>query len=73
MTADPEWDFAFCAPGGKPLAALTLLLSGDNVPEIQEHPWLNLEPGQVLLMRDPLDFEPPFPSFAERMTWQDIL
>lgn len=65
MTADPEWDYAFCAPGGKPLAALTLLLSGDEAPEIREHPYLTgLEPGQVILMRDPWTVEPPFPPFA---------
>lgn len=74
MSADPEWDYAFCAPGGKPLAALTLLMSGTESPEIREHPWLTgLEPGQIILMRDPWPVEPPFPPFAERMTRQDIL
>jgi hypothetical protein len=62
VTADPEWDFAVCRPGGKSYAALTLLLSGDRAGEIREHPYLTfLKPGEVILMRDPWPVEPPFP------------
>lgn len=51
MSADGGWAYAFCAPGGKALAALTLMLNGDDVPEIREHPWLtHLGPGDVLLV-----------------------
>ena len=61
MTADGAWDFAVCAPGGKPYAALALLLAGEQVKEIREHPWLPfLEPGEVILMRDPWEIAPPF-------------
>ena len=61
MTAGPEWDYAFCAPGWKPFAELTLLLRGERAPEVREHPWLTgLEPGQVILMRHPQAIEPPF-------------
>jgi hypothetical protein len=59
VTDGGEWDFAVCAPGGKPYAALSLLLSGERAQEIREHPWL--EPGQVILMRDPWPLDPPFP------------
>lgn len=66
MTGGGEWDFAVCAPGGKLDAALTLLLSGDQATEIREHSWLTfLKPGEVILMRDPLSLEPPFPFTFE--------
>lgn len=58
------WDFAVCAPGCKPLAALTLMLSGEQAGEIREHPWL--KPGQVILMRDPEEIDPPFPLHGDK-------
>jgi len=62
VTADPEWDYAVCAPGDKLNAELRLLLSGTAVGEVREHPWLTfLKPGEVILMRDPTAPDPPFP------------
>lgn len=61
MTAG-EWDYAVCGPGLKLEAELTLLLSGDRAREVREHPWLAfLKPGELILMRDPLSLDPPFP------------
>lgn len=67
MTADPEWDYALCAPGDKELATLALALSGDRVPEVREHPYLTgLGPGEVILMRKPPFPGPPFTMPGER-------
>lgn len=66
MTADPDWDYALCAPGGKLDAELRLLVAGASAAEVCEHPYLSfLKPGEVVLMRKPPEFDIPFPLTFE--------
>ena len=55
-----EW-VAYCAPGTKPLTALSLMLRGENVTEIAEHPWLAGSTDVILvnqgILEIPLEFE----------------
>lgn len=51
MTADR---IAYCAPGTKLAASLALLLQGEQVAELTEHPWL--EGSTDVLVISPPDF-----------------
>lgn len=63
MTADR---IAYCAPGTKLAASLALLLQGEQVAELTEHPWL--EGSTDVLVVSPPDFSDigPMPVLAER-------
>lgn len=40
MSGELQLPTAYCAPGQKLAAALTLMFKGEDVAEIREHPWL---------------------------------
>lgn len=40
MSSEPHLPTAYCAPGRKLAAALTLMFKVEDVAEIREHPWL---------------------------------
>lgn len=46
---------AYCAPGRRLAAALTLMLKGEEVARIVEHPWLEGADGVYVVAEDPLD------------------
>jgi hypothetical protein len=50
LTAYPV---AYCAPGSKTAAALTLMLKGEQVAEIAEHPWLAGHTDILVVREDP--------------------
>lgn len=47
-----EYPVAYCAPGERAAAALTLMLKGERVEQIREHPYLKGH-SDVLVMRQP--------------------
>lgn len=58
MTAEQPADaypVAYCAPGRRLAAALTLMLKGEEVARIVEHPWLEGADGVYVVAEDPLD------------------
>ena len=58
MTAD-GYPIAYCAPGRKFDAALTLMFKGEQVARILEHPWLEGKT-DVIVISEPPDFSAEF-------------
>jgi hypothetical protein len=46
---------AYCAPGKRLAAAFTLMVKGEQVARIVEHPWLEGAEGVYVVAEDPLD------------------
>lgn len=64
MRDAPAGPVAYCAPGRKTDAALTLTLNGQAVTEIAEHPWLT---GTEVFVVHPEAFTP----LREEMPWAE--
>lgn len=50
MTSYPV---AYCAPGGRTAAAIALMLQGEQVAEIAEHPWMSGRSDILVVREDP--------------------
>lgn len=54
MSSEPDaYPVAYCAPGKRFAAALTLMLKGEQVARIEEHLWLK-DSADVIVIREPL-------------------
>jgi hypothetical protein len=66
---------AYCAPGRRLAAAFTLMLKGEQVARIVEHPWLEGADGVYVVAEDPLDLIKQLPvryEFPEpEPPWRD--
>lgn len=65
---------AYCAPGQRFAAALTLMLKGEQVARIVEHPWLEGAEGVYVVAENPLDLIKLLPvryEFPEPPPWPD--
>lgn len=73
-TGPDAYPVAYCAPGSRLAAALTLMLKGEQVARIEEHPWLEGATGVYVVTEDPLDLTKMLPvkyEFSEPMPWRD--
>lgn len=71
MSDDDKQPVAYCAPGKRPIAELTLLLHGEQVSEVREHPWLEGMADAIVCKRVP-HREIPFPTDVLRRTEEEM-
>ena len=50
---EAEFPVAYCAPGRKLAAAMTLMLNGENKTRIVEHPWLEGRTDVLIVLTSP--------------------
>lgn len=65
---------AYCAPGRRFAAALTLMLKGEEVARIVEHPWLEGAASVYVVAEDPRDLTKLLPvrcEVSEPLLWRD--
>lgn len=55
-----DYPVAYCAPGKRFAAAFALMLKGEQVARIIEHPWLEGS-SDAIVMSEPPDFSGPLP------------
>lgn len=66
MTSEPDaYPVAYCAPGGKLAAALTLMLKDEQVARIEEHPWLEGAEGVYIVVKEAADLTKLLPDRYE--------
>jgi hypothetical protein len=78
MTDEPAKPVAYCAPGRQAIAKLALLLHGQQVIEVREHPGVEGLDDVYVVTPSPapipalvmLDLEPPRSEFRRDLEWQ---
>lgn len=72
--AEDAYPVAYCAPGRRFAAALTLMFKGEEVARIVEHPWLEGTAGVYVVAEDRLDLTKLLPvrcEVSEPLPWRD--
>ncbi len=67
--SDDGYPVAYCAPGRRQVAALTLVIKGEQVARITEHPWLEGSTS-VIVVSEPPDWT--FDAEAFRVVPADV-